>query len=146
VVLDCDVPDLASLRVERVKAPSYSEKRGHLSSGRGNKNKANWIKGYFIRGPIPLSWWGRVCRLPGKNPLIVASAIWFVAGLRNRKDDLKLTTSILEKFGLTDRSAKSRSLKVLEKKGLIRVERQSGKNPRVTILNDCNGAGQRKPD
>jgi hypothetical protein len=66
--------------------------------------------------------------------LAVALAIWFLAGLRNRQNDLKLTTAALKRFGVTDRSTKSRALDALEGAGLVHVERQPGKNPIVTIL------------
>lgn len=140
VVLDGGYKDLACLRVEQVKTPSNLEQKAQLSSRRERRNESKWIRGHFIRGPIPVPWLERVCRLPGKNGLVVALAIWFLAGLKNQKYDLKLTTAILKKFGLTDRSAKSRALEALENGGLIRVERQSGKNPLVTILDDSEEA------
>jgi hypothetical protein len=66
--------------------------------------------------------------------LRVGLAIWFLSGLRNRKNDLLLTSAILARFRVTDRSTKKRALEVLEKAGLIHVVRQQGKNPLVTIL------------
>jgi hypothetical protein len=92
----------------------------------------DWIKGKFVKGPIPMDWLGRVCQLPGKT-LATAMAIWFVAGLRRRKDGLKLTTETLGLFAV-NRSAKSRALKALVKAGLIRVHGEPRKNPEVTIL------------
>lgn len=96
--------------------------------------RPGWVYGEFIRGPLPLAWWGRVCRLPGGKTLAVALAIWFLAGLRGRTHDLKLTSAVLKRFGVEDRSAKSRALEALEGAGLIRVERRPGRNPLVTIL------------
>jgi hypothetical protein len=66
--------------------------------------------------------------------LLVGLAVWFLAGLRGRQDDLKLTTRILERFGVKGRSAKYKALKALEGAGLIRVLRRHGKNPLLTIL------------
>jgi hypothetical protein len=66
--------------------------------------------------------------------LPVSLAIWFLAGLRNRKHGLNLTSATLRRFGVGDRSAKSRALVALERAGLVRVARQQGKNPLVTIL------------
>jgi hypothetical protein len=63
-----------------------------------------------------------------------ALAIWHLAGLRSRKHDLRLTSQTLELFGIKDRSAKYRGLAALEKAGLISVQRETGKNPLVTIL------------
>lgn len=133
---DCDSQDLGDLRVEQVKVPSSSGQKAQFFSRRERTSGSSKIKGLFIRGPIPLWWWRRACRLKRKNALVVASALWFLSGLRRRKNDLKLTSSILEKFGLTDRSAKSRGLEALENGGLIRVQRQGKRNPRVTILDD----------
>jgi hypothetical protein len=61
-------------------------------------------------------------------------AIWFLAGQMGRKGDLVLTNPTLELFAVTNRAAKYRALKALEKAGLIRVERRPQKNPLVTIL------------
>jgi DNA-binding MarR family transcriptional regulator len=87
-----------------------------------------------LRGPIPLSWWTRACLVPGgKSILAVASAIWFESGLRQSFAGLKLTSATCGRFGLTP-TAKSHSLRALEKAGLIRVERNAKKSPIVTIL------------
>lgn len=37
--------------------------------------------GYFIKGPLPLNWWLVACGL-SDSVLAVASAFWFVAGLK----------------------------------------------------------------
>jgi hypothetical protein len=79
------------------------------------------------------------CELGGKT-LAVALANWFLSGLRyGRRSDLPLTSGTLRQFAVLDRSAKYRALRALEKKGLIRVRREPGKNPLVTIL--LGGAG-----
>jgi hypothetical protein len=95
------------------------------------------VDGEFLRGPIPLAWLGRVCRLRGQKVLAVALAVWFVSGLRGRREGLKVTTRVVQRFGVNDRSAKKRALDALERAGLIRVDRQQGKNPLVTILADA---------
>jgi DNA-binding transcriptional ArsR family regulator len=60
-------------------------------------------------------------------------AIWFLKGLKNRSEDLKLTSAIVQRFGVSP-SGKSNALTQLEKAGLVRAKRRKGKNPLVTIL------------
>lgn len=90
------------------------------------------IQGEFLKGPIPLSWLSAAAALPGKAPLSVGLAIWFEAG-RRRALQVKLTTAIVQRFGL-NRKAKYRGLLGLEKAGLVEVHRQPRRNPLVTIL------------
>lgn len=85
----------------------------------------------FLKGPIPLDWLTRAARLPGKA-LPVALALWFRAGV-DRQAGVGLSTVLCQSFGV-DRYAKRRALFALEQAGLIQVERQRGKNPRVTLL------------
>ena len=87
--------------------------------------------GHFVMGPIPLAWLGPATRLPGKA-LAVGLAIWYLRGLK-KLETVMLTGPILNQFGV-DRHAKYRALVALEKAGLVRVERQKGKNPTVEIL------------
>jgi hypothetical protein len=88
---------------------------------------------------VPLTWLRKACALPGPKVLAVGLALWFLAGLRKRQHDLSLTSAALKRFGVEERSTKSRALAALEKAGLIRVVRQPGKNPRVTLLEVSDG-------
>ncbi|MER3415478.1 MAG: hypothetical protein C4297_04595 [Gemmataceae bacterium] len=96
------------------------------------KPKVKKITGEFLKGPIPLPWLSSVTKLSGKAPLAVALAIWFEAG-RRRSNEVKLTTAILGRFSV-NRKAKYSALKSLEEAGLVRVRRESRRNPVVTIL------------
>ena len=87
--------------------------------------------GHFVKGPIPLAWLGSAAGLPGKA-LAVGLAIWFQRGLKKR-ETVTLTGSVLNQLGVS-RHAKYRALAALEKAGLVRVERRTGKNPTVEIL------------
>nr|AHZ45652.1 hypothetical protein [uncultured bacterium] len=120
---------LGDLRVPQV---TVGEQRG--APGGRKRHSSSWVDGEFLRGPVPLSWLGRAFVLPGKNVVLVALAIWFEAGRRDSRERLKLTSAILGRFGVTDRSAKYRALLALEEAGLIRVERRPRANPLVTIL------------
>lgn len=90
------------------------------------------IKGEFLKGPIPLDWLGCAAKLPGKAPLSTALAIMFEVG-RRRSNEIKLTTAILQRFGVT-RKAKYRGIKLLETAGLISVIKLLRKNPLVAVL------------
>src|SRR5262245_45042844 len=106
------IDELKKLRIPQIEAePSVAEPEPDRCNG--------WIKGQFLKGRIPLTWLGRACRLPGGKVLAVALAIWYVAGVKKRMTDLPLTTKTLEKFGVTNRSAKGRAIKILVKAGLI---------------------------
>src|SRR5262249_11296474 len=75
-----------------------------------------------------------VCALKkGQEVLAVALAIWFMAGLRGREENLPLTTKTVGLFSVK-RPAKSRAVTTLEKAGLIKVDRRDRRNPLVTIL------------
>jgi DNA-binding transcriptional ArsR family regulator len=119
--------NLANLRVPQVKINACPDLEQR--SAKPNKQKS-----HYLRGPLPLAWWGRACLLHGPKILPVALSIWFLAGLRGRKTNLELTGTTLERFAAEGRSSKSRALKTLEMAGLIRVERRQGKNPIVEIL------------
>jgi hypothetical protein len=122
--------------LDSVRVPQVGPDRPEVSQPRKGRVvrpvERDWIDGQFLKGPIPLEWLSRACELPGKA-LATALAVWFVSGLRGSREQLKLSTVQLQKFGV-DRSAKSRALTVLEQAGLISVVRQSRKNPLVTIL------------
>jgi DNA-binding transcriptional ArsR family regulator len=92
------------------------------------------VKGDFLRGPIPTAWLKRACDLPGGRAIAVALALWWLAGVRGRKDELRLTSKVLGRLGVADRSAKSRALLALEEAGLVSVRRRPRKNPLVSIL------------
>jgi hypothetical protein len=92
------------------------------------------VEGKFVRGPIPIRWLGCACRLPGQKVLQVALALWFLAGVRKCRTDLILSTAVLERFGVFDRSTKNRALDLLEGAALIKVESRRGRNPRVSLL------------
>jgi hypothetical protein len=104
--------------------------RPRLSDGM-TRHRGGWPGSSFV-DPSPLRWLGRACGLPGKA-LATALAVWFVAGLRNRREGLPLTAAVMNRFRVS-RYAKSRALRALEAAGLIRVERRSRRNPLVTIV------------
>jgi hypothetical protein len=85
----------------------------------------------FLKGPIPLDWLGLADRLPGRT-LAVALALWFEIGRKNRRR-VSLTRAIFVRLDVKPK-AQYHGLRALEGAGLVRVDRRTGKNPTVTIL------------
>jgi hypothetical protein len=92
-------------------------------------------KGDFLKGPIPLEWLASAARLPGKA-LAVGVAVWFESGRKKRRT-VALTGPVLQRFGVS-RFATYRALQILATAGLVSVERRTGKNPTVTLLDLSN--------
>lgn len=82
----------------------------------------------FIRGPIPLQWIERACKLRGKVGRVIL-ALWYARGLSG--EPVALTPTLLASFGVTSRTGR-RVLRRLEAAGLVSVERRRGRSPRVT--------------
>jgi hypothetical protein len=85
----------------------------------------------FLRGPIPLGWLGSAASLPGKT-LNVGIALWWLHGMAKGKP-FKLTQKALQTLNV-ERDAASAALARLEQAGLIRVVRQAGQRPTVSMV------------
>ena len=81
--------------------------------------------------PLPTDLLARLVALPGKA-LAVYLVLHQLSTIKGRKT-VALTAARLDKIGV-NRWANYRSLDALERAGLIHVERRSGKNPVVTLL------------
>ena len=93
----------------------------------------------FLRGPIPLAWLGSAAALPGKS-LHVGIALWWLHGMAKGKP-FKLTQKALQTLNI-ERDAASAALVRLEQAGLIRVVRQPGQRPTVSmVVGVANGTG-----
>ena len=91
------------------------------------------LKGKFIKGPIPAKWLVDASAASG-TALAMGLVIWWLAGLKGRKNDLLIgNRGLIACFGITP-SIKSRALKSLERAGLISVQREPGLLPVVAIL------------
>jgi DNA-binding transcriptional ArsR family regulator len=64
-------------------------------------------------------------------------ALWFLAGIK-RHGTVALASSVLEDLGVS-RYSEYRALRELEDAGLITVDRRTGRNPVVTILDAREG-------
>ena len=93
--------------------------------------KQKLLSAEFLRGPIPVVWM-RIAGALGSRAVLTGLALWFRAGIEGRPDCLKLCTSSLKRLGVS-RIAGYRGLRSLEQAGLVRVSRQRGKCPVVTI-------------
>lgn len=89
----------------------------------------------YIAGPLPVDWLSKCALLRGKC-LNVGLALWWVHGM-TKKNPIALTKQIRCEFGI-GRSSASYALSLMEKAGLVEVERHQGRAPRVTML-DGNG-------
>jgi hypothetical protein len=85
----------------------------------------------FLKGPIPWSWLSNGSSLKG-HALHVGIALWFLAGIK-RSQSVALSNSVLQDLGVS-RYSGYRALQSLESAGLISVDRHTGRNPVVTIL------------
>lgn len=83
----------------------------------------------FLRGPIPWPWLTQAMPL-GRAPLAMALVIWRLVGVKNSRI-VHLTRSEWECVG--GRRTIYRALDVLERAGLITVERHRGRGPMVEV-------------
>jgi hypothetical protein len=70
-------------------------------------------------------------KLPGKATT-VGIALWYLAGCKGRKTELRLTNNLMARFGV-NRKMKYRALDALEGAGLIAVTHLPNKNFLVSI-------------
>src|SRR5262245_43204913 len=89
------------------------------------------IAAEFIRGPIPVPWVHFALTKISPLAACFGLMLWHVARLR--KGTVRVTASLCRKYGIPPSSAR-RLLGKLESAGLIRVERQGRKAPRVSII------------
>jgi DNA-binding transcriptional ArsR family regulator len=93
--------------------------------------KAKIVSGRFLKGPIPWSWITAAAALPSRA-LLVGLCLWRLVGAM-KNDTVSFGNSYLQPLGI-DRATKSRALRALERAGLIKVARQPGRFPKVTLL------------
>jgi DNA-binding transcriptional ArsR family regulator len=93
--------------------------------------RASPISGKFIAGPIDVAWVVQASRL-GVKALLVGLALWHIRGLR-KCDTFTVSNLMLQEWGIQP-DAKSRALRALEKAGLIKIERQGKRSPRVSLV------------
>jgi len=86
---------------------------------------------YFLHRQVSLPWIQRAA-LEGRQAGFVAVLIQWKSVLTKRQT-VSLSTDFLDQFGIS-RGVKLRSLKLLEKAGLIQSSKASGKSLRITLL------------
>lgn len=107
------------------------------------RESAHRRHGQFIKGPIPAWWVKRAATLPGKA-LAVGMAIWFMRGVTEELKGIAVTGKLIAGYGVK-RKAGYHALKVLEANGLILVDRQRGRSPRVTLRLAVESKAQTPP-
>jgi DNA-binding transcriptional ArsR family regulator len=96
----------------------------------------------FLKGPIPWSWIAAASALPGQA-LLVGLCVWRLPGAM-KNHTVSFGNSDLKPLGI-DRSTKSRALRALEQSGLVKVARQPGRFPKVTLLRARHSRNACKP-
>lgn len=86
----------------------------------------------FIKGPIDWLWLLDAYRIGGSAALIVGLAIWRLKGLRP-DGPLTWEQALKRQLGLHRRTL-NRALSKLQSAGLVHLDRQRGRNTRITIL------------
>ena len=86
---------------------------------------------YFLHRQVSLPWIQRAA-LEGIQAGFMAMLIQWKSVLTKRQT-VSLSTDFLNQFGIS-RGVKLRSLKLLEKAGLIQLSRASGKSLKITLL------------
>jgi hypothetical protein len=85
----------------------------------------------FLKGPVPWTWLGRACRLPGKA-LHVGLLLWVEAGCRKSRTVPFCLTRAAE-LGLHPDTFK-RGLRALAGAGLVTINDRPGRSAEVTLL------------
>ena len=86
---------------------------------------------YFLHRQVSLPWIQRAA-LEGIQAGFIAMLIQWKSVLTKRQT-VSLSTDFLNQFGIS-RGVKLRSLKLLEKAGLIQLSKASGKSLKITLL------------
>jgi hypothetical protein len=120
--------DVEGLRL----AGAVAERKVELPGARARRSRQ------FIP-PVPMEWFRRACRLPGKA-LVVALAAWY-RSKRQGSPTVVLTQAGLSELGVS-RQAKYRALRRLEEAGLLTVRRRGHKSPEVTVIPPAGPAGR----
>ena len=93
--------------------------------------ESNREAAYFLHRQVSLPWIQRAA-LEGIQAGFIAMLIQWKSVLTKRQT-VSLSTDFLNQFGIS-RGIKLRSLKLLEKAGLIQLSKASGKSLKITLL------------
>ncbi len=108
----------------------------YIEEGKGKKIKGAISKEKLDRLFIPSMPWSWIQKLQapkGGATFRIAHNIWFQKGVTGTTKNLVISSSGLNQFYKMDKRTFIRALHELESLGMINVERQAGKSPRVTI-------------
>jgi hypothetical protein len=97
------------------------------------KPKRRRVYGFFLRGPVPMTWLDEAGRLPGKSPLLLGIKLWHLCGRNYNKLTFSISNLAAAEAGLS-RYAKYRALAALERAGPIEVHRSGKRSISVTLL------------
>ncbi len=94
--------------------------------------KSQRVVGYFLRGPIPLSWLAKAAHLPGKA-FHAAILIRLQQGIEGDERLFKVDMKFRALFGIS-RFAWCRALVLLKRDGLIEFIGKRGKCARIKVI------------
>ena len=116
------------LDLTKYKRPSFLPVASPTAKKILRRRTGDW----FLKGPIPGWWLSAASELPGRT-LHLALAIWHESKLA-KGDRVVLHNRTLGRLNIS-RWAAYAGLRRLEVAGLIRVDRHSGRLPRILICN-----------
>lgn len=115
------------VQLEKLSATGVSEVEVETAALRVAKARQ---LGRFLKGPIPLQDIAAASRLPGRALAVFLAIHHRVALTRN--PEVTLPKRLLAELGVT-KDAKARALHALEAAGIVRVERQRGRAPKIRL-------------
>ena len=85
----------------------------------------------FLKGPVPMPWLITAANLSGKA-LHIGVALWFWAGMK-KSETFVLPRNAIKNLGVS-RQTCSTHLKAMEQAGLLSIEPQKGKKPKINLF------------
>jgi hypothetical protein len=102
-----------------------------LNAASRKGRRAAPVAGRFIAGPIDAAWVIQAAQL-GVKAMLLGMVLWHLKGLR-KTNSFVVSNLMTKEWGIGP-DAKRRALRKLEKAGLLTVERQGKRSPRITLL------------
>lgn len=96
-----------------------------------NKNHSGYIRGKFLKGPVPLEWLSVAADI-SSVAFKVGVALWYLRGLQG-SEEIRFTIDARKMFRIS-RYSVYRALDDLQDAGLIRATRHKGRLPRIILL------------
>jgi hypothetical protein len=104
------------------------------------------VRGFFLRGPVPMAWLLNACRSQrGNSEIYIGLVLWHRYGMqrarrtfRGERNAIRVNLSKLAVENRLPRRFLQRGLTGLERRGLVSVERRPGQVLIVRIVHDMS--------